>query len=256
MIVLENQFYEHFDIVAVTNSHLLEQVFRLRYEVLCVEKGIKSFVEKNIQDSLEQDVYDIRSQHFLIYHKKSEIFAATVRLIFTDGSNDLSAFPMIKAGYKHLNVPALELLPQDRIGEISRLLIRKEFRRRFDRSLFDSDVDYKNYIHLSRKNRLITHPVLGLLTAIMKMSHENNINYWLAGMEASLNRRLAQLGLFMTPLGPTIEYHGHRRPYIGYIHEVINALYFSNNEIWRFITEQGKLWPAPKIVTGHPRHAG
>jgi N-acyl amino acid synthase of PEP-CTERM/exosortase system len=252
---LETIFHENFEIIPATSPQLLEQVFRIRFEVLCLDKGIETFDQRQYPEGLEIDNDDERAQHYLVYHKESDTYAATVRLIFSGGQNDLTAFPMLRAAQNQVDMTSLATLPREEIAEISRLLIRKEFRTRLKKEVF-TEGTYEDYKKLTREKRLVTHPIIGLLTAIMRMSSQNGIKYWFAGMEPSLDKRLRQLGLHLTPLGPMVNYHGRRRPYLGVIDDVINALYFNNRDIWRFITEQGKLWSPPRGLDKQPKQAG
>ena len=255
MRTLETIFHENFEIIPATSPQLLEQVFRIRFEVLCLDKAIETFEKQKYPDCLEMDEYDERSQHYLVYHKESDTYAATVRLIFSGGSKDLKAFPMIGAARNQVDMALLSELPLGEVAEISRLLIRKEFRTRLKKDVF-TEGSYEDYKKLTREKRLVTHPIIGLLTAIMRMSSQNGIKYWFAGMEPSLDKRLRQLGLHLTPLGPMVKFHGMRRPYLGVIDDVINALYFNNRDIWGFITEQGKLWSPPRGLNKESKQAG
>ena len=255
MKTLETIFHENFEIIPATSPKLLDQVFRIRFDVLCLDKAVETFEKEKYPDGLETDVYDERSQHYLVYHKESGTYAATVRLIYSGGNKDLNAFPMIEAARDQIDRGLLSALPVGEIAEISRLLIRKEFRTRLKKDIF-TEGTYEDYKKLTREKRLVTHPIIGLLTAIMRMSSQNGIKYWFAGMEPSLDKRLRQLGLHLTPLGPMVNFHGMRRPYLGVIDDVISALYFNNRDIWGFITEQGKLWSPPRGLNKESKKAG
>jgi len=252
---LETIFYENFEIIPATSPQLLDQVFRIRFDVLCLDKVVETFEKDKYPDGLEMDEYDERSQHDLVYHKESDTYAATVRLIYSGGNKDVTAFPMIKAAGNDIDIQLLSALPPGEIAEISRLLIRKKFRTRLKKDAF-TEGTYEDYKKLAREKRLVTHPIIGLLTAIMRMSSQNGIKYWFAGMEPSLDKRLRQLGLHLTPLGPMVNFHGLRRPYLGVIDDVINALYFNNRDIWSFITEQGKLWSPPRRLNKESKQVG
>lgn len=255
MPTLETIFYQNFDLIPATTSQLLDQVFKIRYDVLCLDKVVETFDREKYPDGLERDIYDERSQHYLVYHRESDTFAATVRLIYSGGSRDLTAFPMVQAAGHKIDTRLLSGLPPGEVAEISRLLIRKEFRTRMKKEIFVEGT-YEDYKKLTKAKRLVTHPIIGLLTAIMRMSSQNGIKYWFAGMEPSLDKRLRQLGLHLTPLGPMVNFHGMRRPYLGVIDDVINALYFNNRDIWSFITEQGQLWSPPRGLKKQSKQAG
>lgn len=252
---LGNSFYKYFQIVPATNPYLLEQVYKLRYEVLCLEKKFSSFIAADYPDRLEKDVYDERSSHYLVHHLESDRYIGTVRLIFGGGVDGLHTFPMIKYAHDAIDVSDFRKVATHQVAEISRLIIKKEFRSRI-RSFKFTGGTYEDYKQITRANRLVTHPVIGLLAAILKMSSDNDIRYWIAGMEPSLNKRLSQLGLQLKPIGPYVQYHGLRRPYMGVVDDVVNSLFCNNREIWGFVTEQGKLWPPPDMGCIQPQQAG
>jgi len=252
---IEQEFYKHFQIIPALTPYLREQSYRLRFEVLCQEKEISSFPAANYPDGLERDEYDDRSVHYLIYHIESGRYVGTVRLILWDNTSNLMAFPLISHVHDYIDMAAIKKLPASQIAEISRLVIIKEFRTRIKHFTFKKG-SYEDYKRITKINRLVTHPVIGLLAAILKISSGNGIKYWLAGMEPSLNKRLSQLGLQLSPLGPLVEYHGLRRPYIGMVDDVVKSLYFNNKEIWKFVTEHGELWPPPITVERRPNLSG
>ena len=253
---LGKEFFEQFQIIPAMDSFLREQVYRLRYEVLCLEKALNSFVAEDYPDGLEKDLYDERSDHYLIRHIESGRYVGTVRLILSGDTDDLMAFPLIRNARDHIDMTAITTkMPTKQVAEISRLIITKEFRSRIRRYSFTGGT-YDDYKRITKANRLVTHPIIGLLAAILRISRDNDIKYWLAGMEPSLNKRLSQLGLQLKPIGPLLEYHGLRRPYLGIVDDVVKSLYFNNMEIWSFVTEQGKLWPPPKTVRTEPKQVG
>jgi len=252
---LETIFFENFEIIPATSPRLLDEVFKIRFDVLCLDKVVETFEKNKYPQGLEMDEFDERSQHYLVYHKESDTYAATVRLIYSGGNKELTTFPVIQAAGNKFDIKSLSAMPTGEIAEISRLLIRKEFRTRLKKDVF-TEGTYEDYKKLAREKRLVTHPIIGLLTAIMRMSSQNGIKYWFAGMEPSLDKRLRQLGLHLSPLGPMMNFHGMRRPYLGVIDDVINALYFNNRDIWSFITEQGKLWSPPRRLNKGSKQAG
>ena len=247
MADIGKEFSRYFEIVHAADSYLREQSYKLRYDVLCQEKGLASFAAVNYPDGLEKDIYDERSDHYLIRHIESDSYVGTVRLILDDDSDGLMAFPLIKNALDHIDMKAIGPVRNSQIAEISRLIITKEFRSRIKRDTFISG-SYEDYKRITRVNRLVTHPIVGLLAAILRMSSDNGVKYWFAGMEPSLNKRLSQLGLQLSPIGPLVKYHGLRKPYMGAVDDVVKSLYFNNKEIWDFVTEQGKLWPPPKEI--------
>jgi N-acyl amino acid synthase of PEP-CTERM/exosortase system len=170
---LKDNFYKHFRIIEATDTYLLEQVYKLRYEVLCLEKEVDSFVAEKYPEGLEIDLYDQRSSHYLIYNLDSGRYVATVRMIFSDGTNDLNSFPLVKYTQADIDMPAISKLPCNQVAEISRLIITKDFRSRPRYFKFTKGA-YEDYKKITRENHLVTHPIIGLLAAILKMSSNNH----------------------------------------------------------------------------------
>ena len=64
-------FHEYFEIIDANSPELLREVFRLRYQVLCVEQRAPGFEPSNYPDGLESDQYDRHSSHILLRHRPS-----------------------------------------------------------------------------------------------------------------------------------------------------------------------------------------
>jgi len=68
-------FYnEHFDVVRADTRALLDQAYRLRYQVYCVENPFESPAEQ--VNGRETDLDDDRSVHALLVHRRSGAMAA------------------------------------------------------------------------------------------------------------------------------------------------------------------------------------
>jgi N-acyl amino acid synthase of PEP-CTERM/exosortase system len=83
------------------------------------------------------------------------------------------------------------------------------------------------------------------MVATMRMSVEHGVTHWLAGMEPRLNRMLERFGLQLTPIGPEIEYHGIRRPYLGRVCDVMQNAYYTNRPVWDLLSDRGRLYTRP-----------
>lgn len=81
MSKLYESFKDHFEIVVADTPELLEKVFRIRYQVLCVEKRLPGFDPALYKDGLEKDSYDRHSSHVLIKFIPSGQFIGTVRFV-------------------------------------------------------------------------------------------------------------------------------------------------------------------------------
>jgi N-acyl amino acid synthase of PEP-CTERM/exosortase system len=71
---------------------LREEVFRLRYQVYIVETGFER--SEDHPGGIERDAFDERSDHYLLRHRATGVYAATARMILPDLSAPLAPFPI------------------------------------------------------------------------------------------------------------------------------------------------------------------
>jgi N-acyl-L-homoserine lactone synthetase len=100
-----------------TSVEDLEKIYRLRYEVYCLEKKFLS--AENYPDGLESDEYDQHSIHFIAEETSVNRVVGVVRLVL----NSSLGFPI----EKHFNLTRPIKSPANTV-EISRLIVHKEFR--------------------------------------------------------------------------------------------------------------------------------
>lgn len=117
-------FHQHFQIVLANTPQLQQEVFRLRYRVVCQEVGAEP--KERHSEGMEQDIYDQQSVHCLLWHRASQRYAGCVRLILAAPFFD-ATLPLTQLG----RVPSLSSrsLPSY-VGELSRLIVALEFRQR------------------------------------------------------------------------------------------------------------------------------
>ncbi len=247
-------FIKYFEIVRADTPALLEEVFRLRYQVYCVESAVSGFTPQDYPDGLERDVYDARSVHCLLRHRPTEMFAGTVRLICADPMQVDAPFPVEIASGKEIESEQRHIASSCRrqIGECSRFILARQFRARKGEARWaDGLADVIDQGQERDERRAPTHPVLGLLKAGMAMSWERRICYWYAGMEPRLDRRLRQFAFDLRPISPSIDYHGPCRAHWGYLPGVLAHMRERRLEVWRLLTGDGEIWPV-----GHRNECG
>ncbi len=241
-------FAETFDILPADTPRLLEECYRIRYEVLCREGRIPGFSADDYPDGLESDEYDIRSIHMLLRHRPSGRTIGTVRLVMATDA-DLP-FPLESCPDEAF-YPGMEtILEQNRrqTTEISRLFIRPEFRsRRTDTGLW-GDVLPAGLRDKADRRRIT--PLLGLFKAILMVTLHYGLRCWCALMEPRLAELLAGYGIVMHPMGETIDYHGHRRIYFASVWDVFAQVRAVKPEIWKLMTDDGKMLPATWYTDG------
>ena len=68
------QFSQHFRLLPANTPELLREVYRMRYEVYCLEMGFER--PEQFPDGLERDDYDRRARHCLLQHRATGLYAA------------------------------------------------------------------------------------------------------------------------------------------------------------------------------------
>ncbi|MGH8469966.1 MAG: PEP-CTERM/exosortase system-associated acyltransferase [Gammaproteobacteria bacterium] len=245
-------FNQYFEIVPADTPDLLEQAFRLRYQVYCHEGCLPGFDPLDYPDGLERDIYDYehRSVHCLLRHRPTGANAGTVRLVLADRVRPDAPFPIEVAAGEHIDRDYLSKFYAARgtIAECSRFIVARPFRSRRGEQQWPDGMAEEG-LDTGRGNderRVQSHPVLGLIKAGMIMSWEQQVHYVYTAMEPRLDRRLRQFGLEFRPVSPLIEYHGPVRAHWGFLPEFLARVHKLRPEVWCLLTENGKIWPAPR----------
>jgi N-acyl amino acid synthase of PEP-CTERM/exosortase system len=236
-------FNEYFEVVDARSPELLRDVFHLRYRVLCIEQRLPGFDASRYPQERESDSYDDHSAHILLRHRPSNEFVGTARLILPDPLDPKKPFPI----ERHTQFDPVFINPSRLsrlyIGEISRLVVVRRFSQRRDEALhaIESGREVEKWSPI--KQRRFPHPMLALAIGIIRMSVENNITHWFSVMEPALNRLLGLYGLQLDPVGPTIDYHGLRRPYYVDLIQMLDRMYKNYHQYWELFTDCGRIQP-------------
>jgi N-acyl-L-homoserine lactone synthetase len=170
---------------------LMEQSYRLRYQVYCLERGFLSAA--NYPDRLECDEFDRFSLHAGVVNRQREL-VGTLRLVKVD----MAELPL----FRHCTIDDQydRELRRDgvQLAEVSRLCMSRECR---DDSGGNSRVG------------------LNLFRATYQTSKRARLTHWLVAMEPSLHRLLAAVGVPFRLAGPVTDYFGPVAPYMCDLHE-------------------------------------
>jgi len=197
-------YRQHFEVVRADTPTLLDEAYRLRYRVYCVENAYED--PHRQAEGRETDIYDDRSVHALLVHRRSDAIAGTVRVILpgTGGEPPLPINLVADPDQREL----LQRLPHRRTAEISRFAISKEFRQRC------TEADDR---------RLLRYITIGLIRGALEICRDNGIQYGCAVMERSLIRLLGRLGFAFEHIGGLIEYHGARQPCVASVNQIAST---------------------------------
>lgn len=207
-------FFDRFSLELATSTELRNESYRLRHRVYVQE--LKYERAEDFPDGLERDAYDRRSLAVLLRHRASRSFVGCVRLIVADPVDASRPFPFeVTAVDRVVNGSStFRDTPRDRIGEVSRLAVVREFRRR----KVDQDPGLYSLQELAhdpddpRRHNNIP-PALGLIFAAAWLGIESGLDAVFVIMELRLARLLRSLGLTFTQVAEPMEYRGLRAPF-------------------------------------------
>jgi N-acyl amino acid synthase of PEP-CTERM/exosortase system len=209
-------------------SALLKAIFELRFEVYCIECGY--LAADDYREGIETDEYDALSLHVAAFGADERI-VGTVRLVQPE-------LPVRFPFEEHCRVFDDFVFPaREQSGEISRLVVRKSYRRRPGDSLEGVSREFVEegnagsiQPHTSKKKRQGNSPLilLGMYREMYRYSRKNGIRYWYAAMEQGLARSLRKAGFIFMPIGPEVDYYGPVTPFMADLDELEATLRKSN----------------------------
>jgi N-acyl amino acid synthase of PEP-CTERM/exosortase system len=191
----------HFRALEIDSSTaLIEQSYRLRYQVYCVER--RFLPAADYPNGMEQDVFDRHSVHVGVLDPWNDL-AATARVVrpTTPGPG----FPLLL----HCRVFANEtelLDPDNHVVEISRLSMSRRYQRRPSGEV-------------PERRDVRRQAFLSLLKAIYQATKRMHATHWVAATEKSLQRLVEQYGFPFRVIGPEANYGGPVSPYMMNLHE-------------------------------------
>jgi N-acyl amino acid synthase of PEP-CTERM/exosortase system len=235
LMSIVDAFNDYFEMIPANSDELKQEVYKLRYQVYCVEKG---FLETRA-NALEYDEYDAHSCHYLIRHRETNCYMATTRLILPDSKHPKKLFPMEL--YSQIdNVHLLKTMPRANVAELSRFCVSKQFRNRANEQhlLVTNEVDK---VRCSpREKGSSAHLTLALFACAVRMSSEHNIHCWYAIMEPALKRIFSTMGIHFVEIGPLVDYHGMRLPCVIKVDDLLNSTAEKNLDYWNMLTNNGQ----------------
>jgi N-acyl-L-homoserine lactone synthetase len=171
---------------------LLEQSYRLRYQVYCVERHFLNAAD--YPDQRETDEFDTDSVHVGAFDVAGEL-AATARIVKPNGRG----FPMFRhcalfPDVRTLSQPGTVPVEVSRVS-ISRGYVRRERRRR-------------------------TEPFLTLLNAVIRAAKRAGATHLIGATDAALHRWLVHYGFPYRFAGPEVDYYGLVAPCIMSLQEL------------------------------------
>lgn len=237
----------YFELVHASNAELRMHAYRLRYQVYVQETGFerqdrcRSGIGEDGQAYFwEEDEFDGRSDHYLLRHRSSGLYAATARLILPYPQDVGAPFPIEQ--FCELDDPVESTEMRMQLGEISRFAVSKAFKKRLGEagSLVGVAEDVERYFEADER-RVLPHLSLGLFAAVMRMVHAHDIRLCYAVMEPALRRLLGRFGVLFEQIGPEADYHGKRVPCLIKSEPGLDHIKHAARPVWDLITDRGAL---------------
>lgn len=231
---LYEQYNALFECVIADSDDLIDECYRLRYKVYCVENPLKEPDPE--EGEYERDEYDGHAMHALLRYRRTGEHIGTVRLIFNEGDSP-HKLPFFKlAEENHIFLP--EHFGNQPIAEISRFCISKEFRRRLTDHMYSTV--YTPVELTEAPGRTIPYMAIGLISMVYRMARAQNIRQCCAVMEPSLMRLFKKLGIHYQPIGPLVEYYGQRQLTHITSADMIKTLTAERPDVLELITDRGR----------------
>ena len=211
-ISIASNFDEHFRIAIAADS-TVEEAFRIRHEVYARELGWEP-VRKS---GMETDDFDAASLHLLLVHRRSDRFAGCIRLVCSSHNGRSSLLPFESHCGEEIQQDKLDLnlLHQLSYGEISRLAVPEQFRRRQGEANVPFVLNEFNPVNLFTKSemRAVPNIALGLYMGSLCLASLKQQHFVFALMESRLCRRLRRLGIMFESVSDEIDWRGVRMVY-------------------------------------------
>lgn len=219
--------FSGYEFSLVNDENLLLAVQELRYQVYCEE--CRFLDPDDYPGKRESDEHDVNSSHFVALNKKNTV-AGYVRLIPPDA---IHTFP-----FQNHCVDLLEgavLPPANCSAEISRLMVRKDYRRRHGERPPSGAAMEEDSTYLHEMRNSSPQILLSLYRAMYIFSLRNGIRYWYAAMERSLARILTRMNFGFQQIGPATDYYGPVAPYVADLRFLEHQLSQKNPDLLRWM---------------------
>lgn len=230
----------------VNSEELLKEIYRIRYEVYYEE--CLFLPASDYPDGLEIDKFDAHSIHFAAFADNEVI--GTARLV----KESEHGYPL-NDHCRETTINEKELI-KDGLLEVSRLALRKSFRRRKEDGIYavesylkksEGGILAERVEDRTEQERKRQQPVviLGLYKAMYHETRRIGFGHWYAAMEKKLWRALKMFNFTFDEIGPQVDYYGPVIPYLGIINKMEKEVNDHSPELWSYLLDglEEEYWP-------------
>jgi len=230
---IQKLFHDTFSVVPVMRPQDLDNVYKLRYEVYCLEREFED--ASHYPHEQEIDIYDARSIYTLLQHNKSGEFVGTARLILPDHTHldddSYDHFPAQKLS-NHTIVYDQDVFPSKSTAEISRICYSQ-------RKASELGIN-------ALEQKLI---LPGLLSGVYMLCDLYKVDRLMALLEKRLIDRCHRIGFSPSETGDSVEHKGIRHLVSYDRSQCAESVRDRNIDLWRIVTSNGKYSGNDKSMT-------
>lgn len=239
-------FRRYFRIQSANDRRAMEDVFRIRHEVYCEDLGFEELRE----DRLETDEHDRNSQHCLL-HTEDETHepVGCTRVVMTDPDDRSQPLPFEITCAATLDRSIIDpaAQPRERIGEVSRLAVRRHFRRRKGEE--NGSVSIQNDDFGKPGQTRFPYIPVSLYLGAIALAERNGLDTLFVLTEPRLATHFARLGVDIRQIGGPVSHRGVRIPSMLKVREVIDDMRPTLRPLWTVVRDE----IAQSFVAGDPR---
>lgn len=241
---LAQNFSHYFKVGLATSSQQQRHAYTIRYQVYAEELGWEPLNEHQI----ETDECDEYAYHCLLEHTRSGSIAGCVRLVIPSLGPVNALLPCQTHQIPLTSSYRGKLLDKGGVGEISRLAVPANFRRRAHEAGKPFVLDERNTTTLltEEERRNFPNISIGLYLAAIAMVELCDLERVLVVMEPRLQRHLSRYGLKFHQIGDTFELRGNRALFVLPRHELTVNMNEEILELYQLIQQElAGDWPCP-----------
>lgn len=231
---LGKAFKQYFDIVPALSDALRDEVYRIRHQVYCEELAF----EPQRPDRREHDQYDVHSLHLLIRSVQTGQFIGCTRIVRARPEDPHYPLPFEKTCGATLDRSIIDpaKLPRDTIGEISRLAVIAQFRKRKDDEKSPLSISDKDFG--SPEQPRFPYIPVGLYLGTIELARLNGIDTLFVLTEPRLASHFRKFGVKIQTIGGPVEHRGQRIPSVMSTHGIIDGLWAIFRPLYRTIAAE------------------
>ena len=205
---LSQSFRSRFEVVVAQSEPLRDAVYRVRHVVYCEEFAF----ERPSSKQREVDRYDAHSTALLVRDLLASDFIACARIIHANPDEPDDPLPFEIATKGKLDRALLETQPIPRalVGEISRLAVVSQFRRR--RTDANTPAPLSEHDFSEGESSRFPFILAGLYLGIVALAQIEGLERLYLLTEARLAAHIRRIGVDITPIGEPVEHRGSRIP--------------------------------------------